>query len=155
MRLTFFSFFAQVLEWLSLPPEDRPSWVSLYFDEPDHQGHSTGPHSPELDNALKKVEEAVKELMRGLVERELLHCVNLLFVSDHGMVQRRTDPLIDLAVSVPNISEIADVIYGQSAKIMLKNPSLGEKKCVCMWGGGGCYEFLVVDTCNHCELRIK
>ncbi|XP_063841100.1 LOW QUALITY PROTEIN: venom phosphodiesterase-like [Scylla paramamosain] len=114
---------SKVLEWVSLPPKERPSWVSLYFEEPDKQGHSTGPLSPEIDKALKKVEKAVRRLMRGLAERELLHCVNLLFVSDHGMAQSRTDVEIDLAVSVPNISQVADVIFGASAKIMLKNPS--------------------------------
>ncbi|XP_045136923.1 venom phosphodiesterase 2-like isoform X2 [Portunus trituberculatus] len=114
---------SKVLEWLSLPPEERPSWVSLYFEEPDSQGHRTGPQSPDIDKKLKTMDETVKGLMRGLAERELLQCVNILFLSDHGMAQRRTDPEIDLAVSVPNISQIADVIYGASAMIMLKNPS--------------------------------
>lgn len=114
---------SQVLEWLSLPQEERPSWVSLYFEQPDKQGHATGPQSPEIDKMLKKMDEVVTGLMRGLAERELLHCINILFLSDHGMAQRRTEGQIDLAVSVPNISQVADVIYGSFAMVMLKNPT--------------------------------
>ena len=32
-----------VLEWLSLPADQRPDLVTLYFDEPDHTGHAEGP----------------------------------------------------------------------------------------------------------------
>ena len=38
------------MEWLSMPDTDRPDLILLYFDEPDHQGHGTGPDSPEVSN---------------------------------------------------------------------------------------------------------
>lgn len=34
-----------VIDWLQLPEADRPSWISLYFDEPDHTAHDQGPES--------------------------------------------------------------------------------------------------------------
>ena len=34
-----------VLEWLTLPDDQNPDIVTLYFDEPDHAGHQKGPES--------------------------------------------------------------------------------------------------------------
>ena len=33
----------QVLAWLQLPADERPSLITLYFDEPDATGHGAGP----------------------------------------------------------------------------------------------------------------
>src|SRR3954451_23677027 len=38
----------QALTWLALPASERPSFVSLYFEEVDTAGHDFGPVSPEL-----------------------------------------------------------------------------------------------------------
>jgi predicted AlkP superfamily pyrophosphatase or phosphodiesterase len=35
-----------VLQWLS--QSDRPDLITLYFDEPDHVGHGSGPDSLEV-----------------------------------------------------------------------------------------------------------
>lgn len=32
-----------VLSWMDLPANERPDFITLYFDEPDHAGHSYGP----------------------------------------------------------------------------------------------------------------
>lgn len=37
-----------VIDWLSLPDGDRPDFLMLYFDEPDHTGHTVGPDGPEV-----------------------------------------------------------------------------------------------------------
>lgn len=33
----------EVLDWMSLPAEQRPDFITLYFDEPDLAGHKKGP----------------------------------------------------------------------------------------------------------------
>ena len=33
----------QVLGWLDLPAEERPSFIALYFNQPDSAGHAEGP----------------------------------------------------------------------------------------------------------------
>ena len=35
----------EVLSWLDMPKESRPDFMTLYFDQPDHAGHSFGPES--------------------------------------------------------------------------------------------------------------
>ena len=37
-----------VIGWLLMNETERPDFMTLYFNEPDHQGHGTGPDSPEV-----------------------------------------------------------------------------------------------------------
>ncbi|MCL7713283.1 ectonucleotide pyrophosphatase/phosphodiesterase [Stenotrophomonas mori] len=77
---------AQVLEWLALPAAERPHFTTLYFDRVDSMGHAHGPDSPELDQALVEVDQALDQLMRGIDALGLARQVNLVVVSDHGMI---------------------------------------------------------------------
>ncbi|HET8899416.1 MAG TPA: ectonucleotide pyrophosphatase/phosphodiesterase, partial [Rhodanobacteraceae bacterium] len=92
----------QVLDWLDLPPAQRPDFLTLYFDDVDHAGHEFGPDSPEVDQALEKVDAALARLVKGLRSRGLYDHINLIVVSDHGMAKVppghavRMDQLIDL-----------------------------------------------------------
>ncbi|SFN35047.1 alkaline phosphatase family protein [Dokdonella immobilis] len=74
-----------LLQWLDLPPGQRPAFMTLYLDTIDIVGHHYGPDSPELDAELRIVDATVRRLLDGLVERGLDHAVNLVVVSDHGM----------------------------------------------------------------------
>jgi predicted AlkP superfamily pyrophosphatase or phosphodiesterase len=74
-----------VLAWLSLPEEERPRMITLYFEEPDHTGHEDGPTAPTMRGAVLKADSAVARLVVGLRQRGLFDAVNLVIVSDHGM----------------------------------------------------------------------
>jgi len=52
----------------------------------DHQGHETGPDSPEVNSELTIVDGIVSILMNGLKFRGLDKCVNLLLMADHGEI---------------------------------------------------------------------
>jgi predicted AlkP superfamily pyrophosphatase or phosphodiesterase len=73
-----------ILAWLDLPLSNRPSFVAAYYQQVDMAGHRFGPESIELFNALKILDNAVGRLVNGLKDRDL---VNLVIVSDHGMLQ--------------------------------------------------------------------
>jgi predicted AlkP superfamily pyrophosphatase or phosphodiesterase len=75
----------KVLAWLDLPAEQRPTFVALYFDQVDHEGHDHGPDSPEVRDAILKVDAAIGRLLDGLRERGTENRVNIIVVSDHGM----------------------------------------------------------------------
>jgi predicted AlkP superfamily pyrophosphatase or phosphodiesterase len=75
----------QALAWLDLPEDRRPSFVSLYFEQVDSAGHSYGPDSPQVDEALATVDAALGRLVTGLKQRNRLDNTNLVIVSDHGM----------------------------------------------------------------------
>jgi predicted AlkP superfamily pyrophosphatase or phosphodiesterase len=74
-----------VLDWLSLPAAKRPNFVTLYFDEVDHEGHAHGPDSEEVNRAAAQVDAAIGRLREGLASRGLLQDANLVIVADHGM----------------------------------------------------------------------
>jgi predicted AlkP superfamily pyrophosphatase or phosphodiesterase len=74
---------AQVIDWLKLPAEQRPHFITLYFYEPDHTGHEAGPDSPQTSDAVHHVDAMVGLLMADLKELQLP--VDVFVVSDHGM----------------------------------------------------------------------
>lgn len=76
---------AQVLEWLKLPEDERPHLITLYFSEPDHEGHEFGPDAPETRAAVRKMDSLVGELKSRLDASKLP--VDLVVVSDHGMAK--------------------------------------------------------------------
>ena len=86
----------QVLDWLALPPENRPVFITLYFSEVDHWGHRTGPDSPELARAIQQVDSAIGQFLNGLQTLGLNNQVNIIIVSDHGMTPTSPDRIIFL-----------------------------------------------------------
>jgi predicted AlkP superfamily pyrophosphatase or phosphodiesterase len=86
----------QVLQWLSLPPAQAPSLLTVYFNDVDDAGHRFGPNAPETDSAIARVDSAVGALLDGLEQRGLTSKVNLIVVSDHGMAEVSPDHVIHL-----------------------------------------------------------
>jgi predicted AlkP superfamily pyrophosphatase or phosphodiesterase len=86
----------QALDWLDLPVAQRPTLIALYFDAPDTQGHSYGPDSPEVKNAIRKVDTTIGILLQGLKPRGILNDINIIITSDHGMTSISPDKTIFL-----------------------------------------------------------
>ena len=62
----------------------------------DQAGHLGGPVSPDVDNALSLVDDAIGSLIAGLAQRNLGSVVDLIVVSDHGMASTANERLIYL-----------------------------------------------------------
>ena len=86
----------EVLEWLELPKNQRPAFVTLYFSDVDNAGHAHGPDSDEVKMAVEKVDSEIGLLVKGLSSRGWLDRVNIIIVSDHGMAQLSRDRMIFL-----------------------------------------------------------
>ncbi|XP_021114910.1 ectonucleotide pyrophosphatase/phosphodiesterase family member 3 isoform X2 [Heterocephalus glaber] len=82
---------ATLLRWLDLPKAERPSFYTIYVEEPDSAGHNSGPVSARVIQALQLVDRAFGMLMEGLAQRNLHNCVNLILLADHGMDQTYCD----------------------------------------------------------------
>jgi len=74
-----------MLDWLDLPPDQLPAFITLYFDQVDSAGHAGGPDSDQVNKALQTVDAAIGRLLDGLKKRGLADRVNLVIVADHGM----------------------------------------------------------------------
>ena len=76
-----------VLKWLSLPPGDRPHFITLYFEEPDAVSHVYGPVSPETGAMVKSLDSLMGVLRTGLASLPEADGINLIVLSDHGMTE--------------------------------------------------------------------
>jgi predicted AlkP superfamily pyrophosphatase or phosphodiesterase len=85
-----------VLDWLTQPPATRPRLITVYFHEADTAGHHFGPDSPEVADAVAKVDAAIGKLVEGIQKLGLKAETNLLIVSDHGMTEVSPQRVIPL-----------------------------------------------------------
>jgi hypothetical protein len=79
----------QVLEWLQLPAERRPHFITLYFSDVDSAGHAHGPNSPEVASAVREVDDEIGRLVEGVAKLKLR--VDVVVVADHGMARVEGD----------------------------------------------------------------
>ncbi len=85
-------------EWLRLPAEIRPHFITFYMPEVDHQQHRYGVGSPEAIEAIHFVDASIGKMVDAL---DSLHLpLNYIFVSDHGMVNVDTLETLSLPVVV-------------------------------------------------------
>jgi predicted AlkP superfamily pyrophosphatase or phosphodiesterase len=91
---------ARVLEYLDLPADRRPTFLTMYLSGVDNAGHSFGPDAPETRAAIAHADSIIGLLVRGIDRRRLP--VNLIVVSDHGMTALRRDRVIDLDRYLPH-----------------------------------------------------
>lgn len=99
----------QVLAWLDLPAGERPTFLTLYFDEVDHQGHAFGPDTTEVDQALRETDAALARLVQGLKQRGLLDRMNVIIVADHGMasVPAKNSVMLDKLVPLNRVDVVS------------------------------------------------
>jgi len=125
-RPTYFYYYNQnisfeervngVIKWLQLPENERPQFITLYFEEPDSKGHSFGPNSPETNKAIALVDSMLGLLIDKLKNIGMEDKVNIIVVSDHGMTEISDKRII-------NIEEILKdykcKFYGMGTSIMI------------------------------------
>ncbi|KAL3829977.1 hypothetical protein ACJIZ3_018779 [Penstemon smallii] len=75
-----------VLSYFDLDSDDIPSFMTLYFEDPDHQGHQVGPDDPQITEAVIGIDKMIGKLIDGLEKRGIFEDVNVILVGDHGMV---------------------------------------------------------------------
>lgn len=109
----------QVLTWLDLPEGQRPSFVALYFDLVDTEGHRHGPSSRELDAALASTDAAVGRLVEGLKARGLFASTNLIVTADHGMADISKDHLVYIDDIAGGADRIRTVTLGAAAGLSI------------------------------------
>lgn len=115
----------QVLEWLSLPPEHRPDFLTLYFSHVDSRGHSDGPASPAVLAAAAEVDQQLGALLDGLQAMDLLDRINIILVSDHGMSAVSPERTIALDEYL-DLSRLRVSDWGPAAQIWAGDMSAGE-----------------------------
>jgi len=108
----------QLLRWSDLAAADKPVFLTLYFEQVDHEGHDNGPDSPEVDAAMREIDHALAHLVDGLKQRGVFDRTNIVIVSDHGMTATSHERLIYL----DDLFDIADVEVVTSGILAGLNP---------------------------------
>jgi predicted AlkP superfamily pyrophosphatase or phosphodiesterase len=100
----------QVLSWLDLPAAQRPRLLTLYFEDTDTAGHARGPDSQAVRDAIVREDGYLGRLVDGLRRRGILDRVNIVVVSDHGMVgvDDKRIVLVDDYISLGDVT-ISDI----------------------------------------------
>jgi predicted AlkP superfamily pyrophosphatase or phosphodiesterase len=84
----------------------------VYFEQVDVAGHSYGPDSLQVDEAMVTVDAALGRLVAGLRQRNLFDTTNLIILSDHGMSATSPDRmvLLDQIVNVDHIELSSSIV---------------------------------------------
>ena len=100
----------QVIAWLKLPEAQRPHFITLYYFEPDHTGHSYGPESPETGDAVRHVDALIGTLMADLKTVKLP--VDLIVLADHGMATVEGDWIdLDKYADLSKFVTVGSLLY--------------------------------------------
>jgi len=75
----------KLISWLKLPSDQRPNFIASYFSTIDSAGHHYGFDTPELISAIHDFDKLFGYFIEK-INREIDQPVNIILVSDHGMV---------------------------------------------------------------------
>ena len=96
-----------------MPEAERPHFITIYYSEPDHEGHEFGPDAPQTKAAVVKMDKLMGKLEKALNSTGLP--IDLVVVSDHGMAKVEggwitLDELADLS----NFENAGALLYGKT-----------------------------------------
>ncbi|KAL4329592.1 hypothetical protein AHAS_Ahas13G0315500 [Arachis hypogaea] len=75
-----------ILSYVDLPSDEIPDFMTLYLEDPDHQGHKVGADDPQITEADSRIDKMIGWLFSGLEQRGIFYDVTIIMVGDHGMV---------------------------------------------------------------------
>lgn len=85
-----------VMEWLLLADSVRPKFVTLYFDAADSYGHSHGTDSDTTNMAIAMLDSMISTTLNKIDIMDYEDKLNVIIVSDHGMMNIDSSKLINL-----------------------------------------------------------
>jgi predicted AlkP superfamily pyrophosphatase or phosphodiesterase len=131
-----------VMNWLQLPQEKRPHFITLYFHETDTYAHEYGTNSEQTKNAIMKLDTVTAYIFDQLKNINMIDSVDVIFVSDHGM----TDISEDRAVNIENMIKDYKCEYNDNGPFMQIEPPADKKMEV--------YDILKKNE-NHYKVYLK
>jgi predicted AlkP superfamily pyrophosphatase or phosphodiesterase len=99
-------------DWLQLPADKRPHFITLYFPEVDHAGHHYGTNSTETRDAVQFIDHSMQKMNEMCNQLNLP--INFIFVSDHGMTNMDTLHTI----SRPSVIDTNKFLISNSASLV-------------------------------------
>ena len=98
---------------LKMPEAERPHFITIYYSEPDHEGHEFGPDAPETKAAVLKMDAMIGKLKKALDATELP--IDLVVVSDHGMAKEEGGWInLDEFADLSGFETAGPLLYGKT-----------------------------------------
>ncbi|HYN06491.1 MAG TPA: ectonucleotide pyrophosphatase/phosphodiesterase [Vicinamibacterales bacterium] len=113
----------RMLTWLARPEGERPSFLTLYFNDVDSAGHSFGPDSAQVMAAAARLDGLIGSLIAGVEKLGLASRTHYVVVSDHGMSQLSSDRTIFLDDYI-DLSTIEVVDWSPALQILPRSGSV-------------------------------
>ena len=85
-----------IVSWFEYPEEKRPKLSMLYFSEPDHSGHLYGPTDNKTLFQIELADSLLGYLIDSINNLDIAHLINIILVSDHGMVEVSEEKMINI-----------------------------------------------------------
>jgi predicted AlkP superfamily pyrophosphatase or phosphodiesterase len=99
----------QIVQWLQLPPAERPHFITLYYANVDHAGHEFGPDSTQVRDAVHHVDQLVGDLESKVAA---LHMpVDIIVLADHGMAHPWDTIYLDQFADLKGVHFEGDLLY--------------------------------------------
>jgi len=103
----------QVADWLKLPPPERPHFITLYYANVDHAGHTYGPESEQTKDAVHHVDALIGKLRDAIKASGLP--VDLIVTAYHGMITADPKPVVlDQFAHLDGFKYQADLLYAET-----------------------------------------
>ncbi|CAH8274905.1 unnamed protein product [Arabidopsis lyrata] len=112
-----------ILSYFDLPSSEIPSFMTLYFEDPDHQGHQVGPDDPQITEAVVNIDRLIGRLIDGLEKRGIFEDVTMIMVGDHGMVGTCDKKVVVLDDLAPWIKIPSSWVQYYTPLLAIKPPS--------------------------------
>ena len=98
---------------LRMPVANRPHFITIYYNEPDHEGHEFGPDAPQTKAAVLKVDSLVGKLKAALDSTGLP--IDLVVISDHGMVKVEGPWItLDKFADLTGFDDVGTLLYAKT-----------------------------------------
>ncbi|GJZ60235.1 alkaline-phosphatase-like family protein [Tanacetum coccineum] len=113
-----------VLSYFDMENKDDgvPVFMTLYFEDPDHQGHQVGPDDVIVTNAVSRIDGLIGRLISGLEKRGVFEDVTVIMVGDHGMVSTCDQKVIYLDELVPWVNVGEQWVQSYSPVLSIRPP---------------------------------
>lgn len=113
----------QVLDWLTMPEDEQPHFITLYFEDVDTMTHGYGPGSEQSVGAITKVNTYLDQLLTGIEQLPIADEVYLVVVSDHGLLAKNLDEDILIIEDIIDTDDMSIVDHAASIYLYLDKPN--------------------------------
>lgn len=113
----------QVLDWLAMPEDERPHFITLYFEDVDTMTHGYGPGSDQSIAAITRVNAYLDQLLSGIEQLPIADEVYLVVVSDHGQLAKKLNDEILIIEDIIATDDMSIVDHGASIYLYLDEPN--------------------------------